>query len=97
MTQAKTEWEAEKQKAIKDAVKSALKESTEQMAVDLDTARADLKQCKEDHEQETEILNTKHEEEIAQLKEEISQTKKRQWVSCGLKIGITQKWFDGMN
>ena len=38
-----------------------------------------------------EISKTKHEEEIGQLKEEISQTKKRQWVSRirqGLGLGL---------
>ena len=78
--QAKAEWEIEKQKAIKEAVKAATKEATESMEVDLENSRTEAKKEREEHEQEMEIIKTKHEEEIGQLKEEISQTKKRQWV-----------------
>ncbi|XP_072029211.1 zinc finger MYND domain-containing protein 11-like [Amphiura filiformis] len=83
LKKAEKEWESEKQKAIKEAVKTAVKEKTESMEVDIENVKTEAKKDKEDQEQEMETLKTKYEEEIAQLKEEISQTKKRQWcINC---------------
>ena len=81
LIKAKQEWQAEKEKILKEAKEKMLKEAKEKLASEIQKTKT-----------ETEQKCTKeHTEQIQKLSDEISQTKKKQWVRIQSNIHFNKK------